>query len=396
MISVAEALDRLFALASPLPAETVPLANGAGRVLAANVLSRMTQPPFASSAMDGYAVRNVDAQPGMSLKVIGESAAGARFPGTLGTGEAVRIFTGAPVPDGADAILIQEDADRKGNTITVRENRDTATYIRPAGGDFAMGDPLTAPRRLSPVDLSLLASMNIPDMPVTRRPVVALIATGNELVMPGETPSPDQIIASNSFALKALLEAHGAECRMLPIAKDTPESLRQVLDLATGADLIVTLGGASVGDYDIVQDVAVERGLSVDFYKVAMQPGKPLMAGKLGDTPMVGLPGNPVSSIVCGHVFLRPMLDVMLGLPARPLQREIGVLGEDIEPNGMREQYLRAVGTLTEKGWQIVPFKRQDSSLLSVLSAANVLMVRRPDEPARQAGDPVEFIRISS
>ncbi len=395
MISVAEALDRLFALASPLEVETVPLAEGAGRVLAEDVQSRMTQPPFASSAMDGYAVRNAEAQPGMSLKVIGESAAGDRHDGALGPGEAVRIFTGAPVPEGADAILIQEDADRNGDTITVRDNRDTATYIRPAGGDFTKGDRLTAPHRLSPVDLSLLASMNIPEIPVTRRPVVALIATGNELVMPGETPSPDQIIASNSFALKALLEALGAECRMLPIAKDTPESLRQVLDLSAGADLIVTLGGASVGDYDIVQDVAVERGLEVDFYKVAMQPGKPLMAGKIGGVPMVGLPGNPVSTIVCGHVFLRPMLDVMLGLPARPLPREVGMLGEDIGPNGVREQYLRAVGTLTDAGWQIVPFKRQDSSLLSVLSQANVLMVRKPNDPALETGTAVEFIRIS-
>lgn len=394
MISVSEALDRLFSLATPLDVELVPLADAAGRVLARDVKSRMTQPPFASSAMDGYAVRHDEAKSGMSLKVIGESAAGARFDGSVGTGEAVRIFTGAPVPVGADSILIQEDADRSGDIITVRDNRDTAKYIRPAGGDFKIGAVFKAPRRLSPVDVSLLASMNIAEVPVTRRPIIALISTGNELVMPGEEPNADQIISSNGFGLKALFEQYGAICRMLPIARDTPESLRQVLDLAADTDLIITLGGASVGDYDIVQDVAIERGLDMEFYKVAMQPGKPLMAGRLNGVPMVGLPGNPVSTMVCGHVFVRPMLDVMLGLPARPLAREVGVLGEDIGKNGNREQYLRAVGRLTDQGWEITPFNRQDSSLLTVLSNANVLMVRSPNDAQKIKGDPVAFIRI--
>lgn len=394
MISVTDALTRLFALAQKLDTEVVPLSQAAGRVLSEDIAAKLTQPPFASSAMDGYAVINAEAQAGMHLSVVGESAAGKRFDGTLLSGQAVRIFTGAPVPDGADCIVIQEDVDRVGDQITIHNKRDTKTYIRPAGGDFKIGELVKAPRRLSPSDIALLAAMNIAEVPVTRRPIVALIPTGNELVMPGETPGPDQIISSNNFGLKALLEQHGAVARLLPIAKDTVESLQQMLDLAADADLIITLGGASVGDHDLVQTVAVDRGLNVDFYKVAMQPGKPLMAGMLGNTPMVGLPGNPVSTMVCGHIFVRPMLDVMQGFKANPLPRENGVLAEDIRQNGGREHYMRAEITRTNTGWTVRPFGRQDSSLLSVLGQSNALMVRSPNDPARKAGETVEFIQI--
>lgn len=394
MISVAEALERIFALATPLGVETVPLAKAAGRVLAEDVSARITQPPFASSAMDGYAVITAEAQPGMTLKVIGESAAGKRYDGVLNSGEAIRIFTGAPVPDGADGILIQEDAERVDDQITVHENRDTKSYIRPAGGDFSQGDVISAPRRLTPSDIALLASMNIPEVPVTRKPVVALIATGNELVMPGEQPNADQIISSNGFGLKALFEAQGASVRLMPIARDTAESLQHVFKLAADADLIVTLGGASVGDHDLVQSVAVENGLQMDFYKIAMRPGKPLMAGKINGVPMVGLPGNPVSSMVCGHLFLRPMIDVMLGLGANALASETGVLSCDIGRNRDREHYMRAVVTSSPTGWQVAPFDRQDSSLLSVLGDSNALMIRMPNDPAREQGQTVGFIRI--
>ncbi len=395
MISVSEALNHIFTLATKLESETVPLAQTAGRVLAKDVSARLTQPPFSSSAMDGYAVVNAEAQAGMTLKVIGESAAGDRFQGRINSGEAVRIFTGAPVPDGADCILIQEDAIRDGGTITVRENRDTKTYIRPAGGDFSEGDVVSAPRKLTASDIALLASMNIPEVFVTRKPIVALIANGNELVMPGETPGPDQIVCSNNFGLKALLEEHGAEVRMLPIARDTVDSLRQAMDLSAGADLVVTIGGASVGDHDLVHKVAVDRGMALNFYKVAMQPGKPLMAGTIDGIPMIGLPGNPVSSMVCGHIFLRPMLNVMLGFEPAPLPRETAVLTRDVRQNGSREHYMRAKVEISDKGTQITPFERQDSSLLTILGQSDALLVRSPNSGPLEKGSKVGFVRIS-
>lgn len=392
MLSVAEAHERLGRLFAPVGVEEVALAEAAGRVLRRDVVAQRAQPPFDASAMDGYAVRAADVETGARLRVTGMSSAGGRFEGAVGPGEAVRIFTGAPVPPGADRILIQEDADRDGDTIVVRPDRDEQTYIRPAGGDFAKGARVEAPRRLNPSDLALLAAMNAGSVAVTRRPVVALIATGDELVMPGETPGPDQIIASNAFGLRAMLEAAGAEARILPVARDTRETLSAVLDLARGADLIVTLGGASVGDFDIVRDTAVARGMELDFYRVAMRPGKPLMAGRLDGTPMVGLPGNPVSAMVCGRLFLVPAVERMLGLEATLPRRRDAVLGHDIGANGPREHYMRA--TIDESGADPVAtaFERQDSSLLSVLAQANALVVRPPGDPAQRKGESVEFI----
>ena len=392
MLSVAEAHERLGRLFAPVGVEEVALADAAGRVLRRDVVAERAQPPFDASAMDGYAVRAADVETGASLRVTGMSSAGGRFEGAVGPGEAVRIFTGAPVPPGADRILIQEDADRDGDTIVVRPDRDEQTYIRPAGGDFAKGARVEAPRRLNPSDLALLAAMNAGTVVVTRRPVVALIATGDELVMPGETPGPDQIIASNAFGLRAMLEAAGAEARILPVARDTRETLSAVLDLARGADLIVTLGGASVGDFDIVRDTAVARGMELDFYRVAMRPGKPLMAGRLDGTPMVGLPGNPVSAMVCGRIFLVPAVERMLGLEAALPRRRAAVLGHDIGANGPREHYMRA--RIDESGADPVAtaFERQDSSLLSVLAQANALVVRPPGDPAQRKGESVEFI----
>lgn len=390
MISVSEALDHIFSLANPTEIEQVRLEEAAGRVLAKDVAATRNQPPFDASAMDGYAVRAVDLQVGNSLTIIGESPAGGRFAGVVGPMQAVRIFTGAPVPSGADCILIQEDATREGDRITVGENRDSAVYIRAAGSDFKVGDILPAPRRLGAADIALLAAMNCPTIPVHRKPLVALVATGDELVLPGEIPTENQIISSNNYALKAMVEAQGAAAMMLPIARDTVESLTAVLRTAQSADLIVTLGGASVGDYDLVQNVAQEMGLELGFYKVAMRPGKPLMAGKMNDTPMIGLPGNPVSAIVCGHVFLRPMLDAMLGLGAHPLKTSETVLTCDISQNGPRAHYMRA--TLTDRG--ICPAERQDSSLLSVLGKADALLVRPENDPPRRAGQAVEYLKL--
>lgn len=388
MIPVSEALDRLFALVDPLGPETVPLTRAAGRVLAEDIQARRDQPPFAASAMDGYALRRDESRPGATFRVIGEAAAGRRHAGAVGPGEAVRIFTGAPVPDGADTVVIQEDTDRAGDMITLRDTLEDGTNIRPAGGDFRIGDRIKAPRLLGPAEVALAAAMNHAALPVVRRPVVALISTGDELVMPGETPGPDQIVASNTFGLKAMLEAEGAVARILPAARDTEASLRTAFALAESADLIVTIGGASVGDHDLVGRVAGELGLDRAFYKVAMRPGKPLMAGRISGVPMIGLPGNPVSAMVCGHVFLRPVIRVMLGLPAAPLETRTMRLAAEVGPNGPRMHYMRA-----EVGPDgIRPFASQDSALLSVLARAQAFLVRPPGAPAAQVGDAVEAL----
>jgi molybdopterin molybdotransferase len=388
MISVAEALDQLFALAPPLGVETVPLLQGHRRVLAQDVAATREQPPFDGAAMDGYAVTEV--APGLRLKVIGESAAGHGFYQTVKSGEAVRIFTGAPVPEGARAVVIQEEVVRDGDWITIGDTPEDNDHIRPAGGDFKIGDSVRAGRVLGPNDIALLASMNIAEVPVTRRPIVALISTGDELVMPGEAPGPDQIIASNALGLHALMRDLGAKPRLLPIARDNEASLRTAFDLAKGADLIVTIGGASVGDHDVVANLAPQLGFDQSFYKVAMRPGKPLMAGRFGNAMMIGLPGNPVSAMVCGHVFVAPVVRAMLGLPAQPAPRRTGILAEALPQNGPREHYMRA--RMTDAG--LIAFGSQDSSLLSVLGQADALIVRAPRDGPRDAGDSVEYLPL--
>ncbi len=394
MLPVAEALQRILKLMAPVGTETVPLAAAAGRVLAADAVARRTQPPFAASAMDGYALAGPAPAPGARFRVIGTAQAGAGFDGRVGPGEAVRIFTGAPLPEGAERVLIQEDAARDGDAITVLEGRGQASHVRPAGCDFQAGARLVAPRRLGPRDIALLAAMNVAEVVVRRRPLVALIPTGDELVWPGEEPGPEQIVSSNNFGLKALFEPRGAEVHLLPIARDNRDSLISVLGLAEGADLIVTLGGASVGDHDLVQTVATEAGLALDFHKVAMRPGKPLMAGRYGDAALVGLPGNPVSTMVCGAVFILPALDALLGLPAGPAHRQQARLTHGLAANGQREHYMRACVTIADGGPQITVAERQDSALLSVLQTANALAIQPPGTPALKAGDNISFINL--
>ncbi|MDT8856344.1 molybdopterin molybdotransferase MoeA [Paracoccaceae bacterium Fryx2] len=391
MISVEEALARVLALAAPLGAEDVPLGLAAGRMLCVPVAARRDQPPFDSSAMDGYAVPG-EPRAGDSFTVVGEAGAGHGWAGALAPGQALRIFTGAPLPAGAARVIIQEDVTAAGDRITLSAVSG-GSNIRPAGQDFRAGDTVS-PRRLGPNDLALLAAMNIPLVPVSRRPVVALIATGDELVMPGEDPGPDQIIASNTFALKALVEAEGGVARMLPIARDTEADLRTVLGLAEGADLIVTIGGASVGDHDLVARVAEGLGMERAFYKIAMRPGKPLMAGRLGGVPMLGLPGNPVSAIVCGHLFLLPMLRAMLGHPDPAPQPRRAMLATAVGPAGPRTDYMRAHLVAGDGLPGITPFSRQDSALLGVLSQADALLIRPLGDGPRAAGDEVWYLPI--
>jgi molybdopterin molybdotransferase len=391
MISVDQALEHLFALINPLDTEAVPIAEAAGRVLAVPVVSTRDQPPFSASVMDGYAVQTADIATGARLRVTGEIAAGHGGDLTLNAGEAIRIFTGAPVPKGADRVLIQEDTTRDGDWITVADGADTSVYIRPYGTDFRAGDTIDAPRRLSAHDIVLAAAMNAHTLTCTRRPVVALIATGDELVMPGENPRADQIIASNALGLAEIVRQAGGLPRLLPIARDREDALNTVFDLARGAEMVVTIGGASVGDHDLVGGVTRARGMEPSFYKVAMRPGKPLMAGMLDGAPMIGLPGNPVSSMVCGQVFLAPALRAMQGLPARPAPRQSGTLGADLGPNGPREHYMRA---RIEDG-ALHAFERQDSGLMGVLAAADALIIRPPGDGPRAKGSEVEYLPIA-
>lgn len=390
MISVEEALSALLSLATPRNFEHVPLRQATGRVLARDVTAARTQPPFAASSMDGYAVRRAEVEPDAMFKVVGEAAAGHRFTGTMHAGQAVRIFTGAPVPEGADFVVIQEDTTRRGDLITLGHNIGDKDNIRPAGGDFSAGESVKAPLPLRPTDIALLAAMNIATVPVTRKPLVAVLATGDELVQPGEDPNPDQIVASNSYGLAAMFEQVGADVRLLPIARDTTSSLSQAFSLAQDADLIVTIGGASVGDHDLVASVAKSLGMETQFYKVAMRPGKPLMAGRMQDAVMIGLPGNPVSAMVCGTIFALPVLRKMLGLhETTPVQRS-APLGIDLPENGPRAHYMRARFI----DGALYPDTKQDSSLLSVLATADALLVRPVADPARIAGDMVTYIPL--
>ena len=389
MISVEAALAECLALVAPLPGETVPLVRAADRWMCVPAVATRDQPPFAASAMDGYALFG-DPGPDEVFAVIGQAAAGHAFGGKVGPGQAVRIFTGAPVPQGASRVVIQEDVITLGDQIMLRSGADAATHIRPLGQDFRAGDSLS-PRRLRPADLALLAAMNIPRVTVARKPIVALIATGDELVMPGEDPTPDQIIASNSFALKAMVEAEGGEARLLPIARDTEAALATVLALAEGADLIVTIGGASVGDHDLVARVA---GFDAAFWKIAMRPGKPLMAGRLNGVPMLGLPGNPVSAIVCGHLFLLPMVRAMLGDPAPQPQPWQARLAVDLPANGPRAHYMRARLSPGDGLPLITPFDRQDSALLSILGQADALLIRPVEDTPRGAGSTVDYLPL--
>ena len=398
LLSVAEARERIRVAFTPLAAETVALSDAAGRVLAEDLAARRTQPPTAVSAMDGYAVRAADvAKVPAKLKLIGEAPAGGAFNGRVGAGECVRIFTGGPVPEGADAIVIQEDTDMGAPMVTVTEAPKLRQHIRDAGIDFAEGKVLLrAGRRLTARDIGLAAAMNHPWLSVRRKPRIAILATGDEVVRPGDPIGPHQIVSSNGPALAAFIGARGGMASDLGIARDEAGSIRALTEGARGADMLLTTGGVSVGDYDLVQRVLGEAGLTVDFWKIAMKPGKPMMFGRLGDTGVIGLPGNPVSSMVCALLFLGPAIDAMLGLPGPGVPLARARLGADVGANNFREDYLRA--TLKADGPDLpvaTPFPVQDSSMMSRLAEAQCLVIRPPDAPPARTGDVVEVIPLS-
>jgi molybdopterin molybdotransferase len=390
LVPVAVALDRMLAGLEPLPADTVVLSRAAGRVLASPAIARRSQPSFAASAMDGYALRSGDSPMDARLRVIGTAAAGHRFAGVVGVGEAVRIFTGAPLPAGADAVLVQESAARDGPDVLVQGEPRPGHNVRPAGLDFAAGDELLRPgTRLGPRELALAAAGNCGEVLVHRSPRVAVLSIGDELVPAGAEPGPDQTIASNALAIAGLAAGEGAVVEDLGIARDEPDVVAALAaDVAGRADVLVTIGGASVGDHDITREALARAGMALDFWRVAMRPGRPLAFGRLGPLRVLGFPGNPVSSFVCGLVFLRPLLR---GLAGRPLEvrTEPAVLGTDLPANGPWIAYLRARLERGTAGLPVVrPLPDQDSSLLRVLAEADALLIRPASAPAAAAGSP--------
>jgi len=394
LTSVEDALSRLLHDVPVTASESVPLAGALDRVLAEDLSAERPQPPFPASAMDGYAVRSADAVSGATLQVIGESRAGARYDGALSAGQAVRIFTGAPVPDGADGILIQENAVASGTNIQVTTGVDAGRYIRPEGLDFAAGDTLLeAGIVMSARKIALAASMNRPALAVRRRPRVAVLSTGDELVPPGGKPGVDQIISSNGIGVSMLVSACGGEPDDRGIAADRIEAIDARLPAPGEADILVLIGGASVGDHDLVQETLVRRGMELDFWRIAMRPGKPLMVGKLDRMHVLGLPGNPVSAMVCGHIFLKPLIHAMLGLPLRD-SRVNARLAAPMVQNDERQDYVRATLSRAEDGLVVTPFSRQDSSMLATLAHSDALIIRPPHGPALAAGATVPVLLL--
>jgi molybdopterin molybdotransferase len=398
MISVAEALDHVLAHAAPLPSEMAPLADADGRVLAADIKALRTQPPADMSAMDGYAVRSEDVvHAPVRLRIIGEVAAGRPFPARLGAGEAARIFTGGVVPDGADTIVIQEQTRRDGDHVEIQKSSAKGRHIRVRGLDFQSGALLFAKgHRLRARDLALAAGMNHPQLPMHRRPQLAVFATGDELVPPGSEPGPGQIIYSNGFALAALAREEGAGVTDLGIIPDRIEDTIAAVRRARegGADILVTTGGASVGDYDLVQSAFAAEGMALSFWTVAMRPGRPLMHGRLGAMQVLGLPGNPVSSYVCAYLFLVPLIRRLAGRSDLSPAVESASLGCDLPANDERADYLRARLTTGLDGLIATPFPVQDSSMTAPLAQADCLVVREPYAAPAKAGSGCRIVKF--
>ncbi|SCY51196.1 gephyrin-like molybdotransferase Glp [Rhizobium sp. NFACC06-2] len=402
LLPVDEAIRRLLEAAVPVTeSETLPLTECDGRVLSADLSARLTQPPFDASAMDGYALRSADAaEIGSVLTVIGQAAAGHAFTGTVGEGQAVRIFTGAPVPQGADTVLIQEDAEvLEGGKIRTAFDVTAGRHIRPRGQDFAEGEAaLKAGRELGFTDLTLAAAMNHAALTVYRRPRIAILATGDELLPPGSAPQPAQIIASNTFGVAALARQAGAEVIDLGIVADNDRLIRAAIGKAVAAkvDVLVTLGGASVGDHDLVQAALKAEGMQLDFWRIAMRPGKPLMVGSIGAMQVLGLPGNPVASLVCGLLFLEPLLRSIAR--RAPLQRTTTArTATPLKANDHRQDYLRARFSTDENGLLVAEaHSKQDSSMMKILAHSDGLIVRPPNAPAAAAGAECAVIRLRS
>ena len=397
MISVEEALARITAAFEPLPSEWVALSNARGRVLAKDLIADRDQPHQAISAMDGYAVRASDLASGeATLTMVGAAPAGGRFEGVVESGQTVRIFTGGPLPAGADAVAIQENAEAKGDSILIKGAIEAGTFVRPAGLDIKKGEvTLKAGTVLTARDLGLAAILNQVWLPVKRRPRIALLATGDELVRPGEPLGPDRIVTSNSITLSAMIEAWGGTAIDLGIIADEADAFSEIMPDLVDVDLIVTLGGASVGERDLVRQSLGDEGLALEFWKIAMRPGKPLMFGQLNGVPMLGLPGNPVSSGVCAVLFVRAIMNCLQGLDPNPPEIP-AVLGIDLSANDQRQEYLRATSKWRDDGvLEVTPSTRQDSAMFALFARADCLVKRRPFAKNAAKGSPVTVIPLS-
>lgn len=397
LLSVEEARSRILAEIPVLGLETVPIDQARGRVAGEDIVARLTHPPVPVSAMDGYGLSSKDVgQLPVRLRKIGESKAGSSFKGRMKPGACVRIFTGAAVPEGVDVIALQEDAEESGGEVVIRETPAPGVYIRPAGLDFSAGQVMARQGKLLTArDLGLLASSGHGKVAVRRRPKVAILSTGDELVLPGEEPGPDQIVCSNGLALAAAVESWGAEAIDLGIALDRIDAIAQAADRASGADILVTSGGASAGDHDLVQAGIAQRGFVQNFWRIAMRPGKPLMFGKIGRLPVLGVPGNPVSAMVCAMLFLKPVLNRMYGSPSPELVFEKAILGAAMGANDRREEYSRARLEHAPDGRLIArPFSAQDSAMQRAMAEAGALIKRPPFAPPAAEGDEVEIIRL--
>ncbi len=406
MISVDEAQARILATLAPSPSEQIGIAAANNRVLAGPVVARTTQPPVALSAMDGYAVRagDVGAAP-TTLEIVDRIPAGKMSSKIIGPGQAARIFTGAPLPAGADAIVIQEDTkeDAAAGTVEIGVTVPSGHYVRPAGLDFSVGETLVTPgTRLNPRAIGLIAAMNVSWLNVARKPRIALLATGDEIVLPGDETGATRIVSSNNFALAALIENAGGIAVDLGIASDDEDGLTSRAKAAAGCDMLVTTGGASVGDHDLIQPVLGKMGLSVDFWKIAMRPGKPLIFGQFrpegGDMAFLGLPGNPVSSLVCGLLFLSPAIAKMSGRHERDLLPQVqpATLAENLAANDSRQSYLRARLVRDGNRTTAHPYSRQDSSMLRTMHEADCLIIRPPGAPASRAGETVDTLNFEN
>jgi len=398
LLSVEEARARVLAGLAAIGVEIVGLSEAAGRVLAGPVAARLTQPTADVSAMDGYALRASDAAAGARLRVVGAAPAGRPFDGVLKWGEAVRLFTGSVIPAGADSVLLQEDAATDGEIVVVRAAPCSGQHIRRQGQDFAAGDVvLEAGRRLGARDLGLAAAANHPFLAVHRRPRVAILSTGDEISLPGEPVVPGGIVSSNAHCLAAMVRAMGGEAVILPVAADDAGAIAQAASGASGMNLLVTTGGASVGDHDLVQAGLAEQGFALDFWKIAMRPGKPMIFGRLGAMPVLGLPGNPVSAFVCAVLFMLPMLARLCGVAGEVLPAARARLGAAVRANDHRADHLRALLSCDSAGGLVAtPFERQDSAMLRVLASADALILRAPHDPAAGVGDEVSVLRLDT
>ncbi len=398
LLPVAEALKLIVDDLKPVAAETVTLDKALGRTLRADALAQVSHPPADVSAMDGYAVRcdDISTVP-CKLRVIGESAAGHPWRKSLKAGDSVRIFTGAYVPEGADGIVIQEDTAADEAGVSINEAPRRGRHIRTCGQDFRKGDAvLAAPRRLTARDIGLLAAMNLPSVTVARRPRVGVLSTGDEIVMPGDPIAEGQIVSANGPGLCAFISAHGGEPLPLGVVRDDPKALLRVAERARGLDLLVTTGGVSVGDHDIVKGTLSGAGFKAAFHKIAMRPGKPLLFGRLHDLAILGMPGNPVSAMVCAVLFLGPALARLQGLAGEAPPQTAARLGADLKANDGRTDHIRA--TLVIEHGELpmaTPFPAQDSAMIATLARADALIVREPFAPAAQAGEIVSVIALN-